>query len=498
MRIVFPKEMNEIDNYCNLHIGLETISIMNNAADAICNFIISNFKKDSRILAICGGGNNGGDGLVTISKLHKLGYLSNAFILGEPNTIVKNQMDMFSKLNIPLYKDNLEMLLDDSDIILDCIFGTGFRDDVPLHVENYISKINESGKHIISVDIASGIYADSGMLSNIAIKANTTLVLSNLKPGNVIYPGREYCGNLVVCDIGIPNSVINMFSNENYYIDNSFDLKLLIKERKKDTHKGDYGKVGIIAGSRGMTGAALLCAESALRSGAGLVYLFSPSSLMPIYEASLKEVVKIEVGKKNDDCFLEKHADEIISRAKSFDTIIIGPGLGSKETTKKFVRKVISKLGDTDIKIVLDADGINSFIGHLDQLKAKQIVITPHYGEYLRLISNESKGRIADAGYFNKNNIITVLKGASTITASKDGFTINGTGNPGMAVAGSGDVLCGIVGAFAVNMPLYDAARYGALVHGLCGDVAKSIYGEQSMISSDIIKALPEVLNIYK
>lgn len=208
-------------------------------------------------------------------------------------------------------------------------------------------------------------------------------------------------------DIGIPDNVIDLYSNNNSYLDNSFDLREIIKRRKHDTHKGDYGKVGIVAGSRGMTGAALLCAESALRSGAGLVYILSPLNILSVYENSLKEAVKIEVGNFNDYYFSEKHAEKVYNVTKEFDSVVIGPGLGTRETTKSFVRRLVTLLSRTKVKIILDADGINAFNGYSHMLKGDNIVITPHYGEFLRLTNNVSKGRIEDAKVFVKNGIIT-------------------------------------------------------------------------------------------
>lgn len=498
MRVVFPSEMKQIDSYCDQYLGLNTITLMDKAAEAICKVVTENCSSEKSILAICGGGNNGGDGLCAVKKLFDRGYPVKAFVFGTANDNVKLHIENLSMAGIRVYTDNIETLIQESDVILDCMFGIGFKNTVRGVVEDYIRMINSSGKFIVSVDIPSGVYAGTGEISNCAVKADITVALSQLKPGNVIYPGREYCGRVVVEDIGIPDNVIDLFSESYEYFDSKFDLRKVIKKRKYDTHKGNYGRVGIIAGSRGMTGAAILSAESALRSGAGLVYMFAPLNILPVYETTIKEAVKIEVGSSNDYYFSERHIDKVYDAAKDLDSVVIGPGLGTRETTKCFVRRLVTLLSRTNVKIILDADGINAFAGYKNTLKGDNIVITPHYGEFLRLNNNETSGRIEDARVFNKNGIITVLKGASTITSCNNRLTINGTGNPGMAVAGSGDVLSGIIATFATKMELYDAARYGALVHGLCGDDAKKIYGYESMISSDMIKSLANILNIYE
>lgn len=186
MRVVLPSEMKQIDNYCDQYLGLSSITLMDNAANAICKVVSENCSTDKSILAICGGGNNGGDGLCAIRKLYDLGYSVKAFVFGNANSIVKLHTDNLTKSGVEVYKDNLKLLIQESDVILDCMFGIGFKNTIQGDIETYINHINDSGKYIISVDIPSGVYADTGELSNCAVKADITVVLSQLKPGNVI------------------------------------------------------------------------------------------------------------------------------------------------------------------------------------------------------------------------------------------------------------------------------------------------------------------------
>lgn len=500
MRIVFPDEMKKIDHYCEVALGLNTIALMENAASSIKDCIVNHVGKNKRIVAVCGGGNNGADGLAALRKLYNLGYSVKAVLVGRKNNQnVELHRQILERENVSVLnadKCDIELLLKDSDTVLDCIFGIGFRGETGEDIGYIIDCINKSGKQVISVDIPSGVYGDSGLVSDKCVKADITIALSNLKPGNIIYPGKEYCGKTVVSCIGIPSFVVNEHAGSNEYLDATTNLDTVIKKREKDTHKGDYGKVAVVAGSRGMTGAALLCAESALRSGAGYVYMISPAGILNVFESALREPVKIPIGDNDDSFYKADHVDEVLQYVLSCDSVVIGPGLGIRETSKIFVRRLINELKNKDIKVILDADGLNAFEGRCDELAGENIVITPHYGEFRRLTGQISGDRIKDAMYFNDTGLITVLKGASTITSKKGAFTVNGSGNPGMAVCGSGDVLCGIIAAFATRMDLYDAARYGVLVHGLCGDKAKEVYGEESMLSGDLIKMLPKVLKI--
>ncbi|HHT92104.1 MAG TPA: NAD(P)H-hydrate dehydratase [Clostridiaceae bacterium] len=500
MRIVFTDEMKKIDKYCEETLGLNTIALMENAASSIKDCVVNHAGNSKRIVAICGGGNNGADGLAALRKLGNLGYSVNAIMVGEKaNENVELHRRILEKENVEMHKAkscDIDFVLKDCDVILDCIFGIGFKGEIGEEPARVIDCINRSGKLIISVDMPSGVYGDSGKVSHYCVKADITVVLSDLKTGNVIYPGREYCGKLYVSDIGIPSFVKKMFAGNNEYLDEGFNLSNIVGNREKDTHKGDYGKICVVAGSRGMTGAAMLCAESALRSGAGYVFMLSPAGLLTVFESVLREPVKIPIGDNDDGFFREEHIEEVLKYVLTCDSVVIGPGLGIRETTKVFVRRLISELKNKDVKVILDADGINAFEGRSNELAGENIVITPHYVEFSRLTGSSLGDRIKDAGYFNDKGIITVLKGASTITSSKASFTVNGTGNPGMAVCGSGDVLCGIIAAFATRMNLYDAARYGVLVHGLCGDKARELYGEESMLSGDLINMLPQVLRI--
>lgn len=290
-------------------------------------------------------------------------------------------------------------------------------------------------------------------------------------------------------------------------------------KRNTDSHKGDYGRVYIVAGSEGMTGAAMLCAESALRTGAGLVYLFAPGKLLPIYEIACREAVKIKVGDEEDCFFRQTHIRQIvdtISRFSEKSVVVIGPGLGLNNETKSFIRLLLSELSALDLPVILDADGLNSLKGRADLLKEyysekkeKKLIITPHTAELSRLIKkdvdhiNKNRSNCAcEASHFT--GAITVLKGNRTVVAEtlREGNSqiyINESGNPGMATGGSGDVLSGILAGIIashdcrMDVSLYFLVCTAVYIHGLCGDIATAKYGERAVKAGDLTDMLKEV-----
>ena len=275
--------------------------------------------------------------------------------------------------------------------------------------------------------------------------------------------------------------------------------------RKAQTHKGNYGKVFVIAGCEGMTGAAMMCAEAALRSGAGLVYLFAPGKILPIYETSCREAVKIKIGNDEDSFFKEKHvrfvADVILSSEKNI-AVVIGPGLGRNPETALFVRGVLNEIKHKNIPVILDADGLNAYKG---REIPDGLVLTPHVAELSRITGYKVKyieeNRKEAAICASKNfNSVLVLKGNGTIVASENDLYINETGNPGMATGGSGDVLAGIIAgiiassqAYKEKKSVYELVCIGVYIHGLCGDLGVKHYGERALCAGDLIDMLKEV-----
>ena len=283
--------------------------------------------------------------------------------------------------------------------------------------------------------------------------------------------------------------------------------------RNPQTHKGDYGRVYIIVGSEGMTGAAMLCAEAALRAGAGLVYLLSPGKLLPVYETGCREAVKIKIGTDQDGYFTQRHvreAADAIKYAGGHCAVVLGPGLGSRNETKSFIYGILSELSNRRISLILDADGLNAFYRQGDRLRDygfDNMVITPHAAELSRLtlisIEEINAHRIEAANRAAiRTGAVTVLKGSGTVISAVlpsggVAYDINPTGNAGMSTGGSGDVLSGIIAGIAASdtagRPFYDIVRCGVYIHGLCGDIAAEKYGQRAVTAGDILEMLKEV-----
>jgi len=391
----------------------------------------------------------------------------------------------------------IERDLAESSFIVDGIFGTGFRGEVSGIEAEMIKRINSSGKPVVSIDIPSGIIGETGEVCGVCIKACKTITFGLPKTGLVLYPGCEYVGKLVVADISIPSEVVKSLKIKNHVIDKEM-VASWIPLRNKQTNKSDYGRALIISGSMGMKGSGCLAAQAALRTGAGLVYLAVPASLMTIYSAALTETIIIPLEDYGKGHFMPVDHDIIQERIiERRDVVAIGPGLSLNDDTTKFVYQIIENAASP---LVIDADALNAIAKDVSVLKTLKTtaVITPHPGEMSRLTGKNvefiQKNRIDIAKEFSsKWNVITVLKGFRTVVALPDGTAyINPTGNPGMATAGTGDVLTGIIaGLIAQGIKPEKAAPAGVYVHGIAGDQIASKKGEYGLIASDLVDEIP-------
>jgi len=524
MNIFKTDEIKSADNaYTNGDFERLT-ALITRAGESVCEYIP---EGASEILIVSGTGNNGADGLAAAYYLKKIGYNPTVWILGRKPELNKTMTffaDKLAKENIgvniitPVSDNGLILhILDDikkSDVVIDAIFGTGFGGDLLPLFEIVINYINDYKKFTISVDIPSGVNGDTGSVLSTAIYADITVTFCNYKPGNILMPGKEYCGKVYVADIGMPSKLFETaaekrISEKKFYqcfADNKADrtsVKQLIFNRNPYGHKGDFGKVLIIAGAEGMTGAAQLCAKAALRSGAGLVYIACPRKLLTIYETTVPEAVKIPLGTEESSFFTDEFTDELIKFSKNADVVLIGPGLGRKDETETFVRNFVKR--SEKCSLIIDADALYAYRNDIETLKndleSTDFVITPHDGEFSNLTGEPApfKDRLTLArqlAYYLNGNVL--LKGSSTIIANcTNGFTVNLTGNSGIATAGSGDVLAGIIAGIAAsnNVSIYEAAYCGAYIHGLSGDIAADKLTEICVNATDIIENLA---NAYK
>ena len=509
MKAVTGIEMGKIDKYSIEQIGIPGIVLMENAALKIVKhievYIEQSHLEIPRVMIIAGKGNNAGDAfavarhlIISYKKVKTYCLFDKRYLTGDART----NFDILQNLNadIEFINDNSqlnEFILDirDSHIVLDGIFGTGFRGQVNGHIAKVIEMINENASYIMSIDIASGIEAATGEVANTCIKANKTVTFELPKIGQLIYPGIYNSGQLAIESIGMPNKSIQSIDININLTDIDF-INSVIPKRKEEFNKGNCGKVLIVTGSLGMAGSGCIAAKASLRTGTGLVYIAAPSSLLNIYQSVVPEAVAI--GLKDSNGIMDEEATVVISdMLKKSNAAAIGPGISTHKSIYNIVRSIAE---NAKIPLVIDADALNVISEDTDTFSKfqKEVVITPHPGEMSRLtgldISYIQQNRIEVAKkYAGLWGVTIVLKGARTIIAGKNGeIFINPTGNSGMATAGSGDALSGIIASLiGQGVSPFEAAIAGTYIHGLAGDIAaqaKGIYGLNAM---DIVENVP-------
>lgn len=514
MKIATAKEMQLIDKKAIYEYGIPGIVLMENAAIQVVKDMEARYGDLSkkRIIVVCGKGNNGGDGFAIARHLMNRGAKVSAYLLAEESLIEGDpliNLVIFKKMGGEIHDSRsfdlkgMKNSLSHTEIIVDAIFGTGLSTDVKgLHAD-VISLINSIGKPIVSVDIPSGISSDTGKVLGVAVRAEMTVTFALPKIGLLIYPGVEYVGELKIVDVSIPNGMkeIGLIQTNLMTIE---EMKDVIPDRMADSHKGSFGHVAIIAGSVGRTGAAAMASQASLKVGAGLVSLAIPSSLNPILSQKLTEVMTFPLPEEPEGFIGSRAEEQILEFLSAKDVVAIGPGISTNKETQELIRRLGGKIS---LPMVIDADGINAFIGHTDILKGIDvpIVITPHPGEMARLLgvspSDVQQDRIGIARRFSTEyHLYLVLKGARTIVAEPSGAVyINPTGNPGMSTAGTGDILTGIIaGLIAQHSDVGKAVRFGVFLHGLAGDQAAKKKGEIGMIAGDLMDMIPEAIKHIK
>ncbi len=512
---VDSKRMKMIDDFTINTIGIPAMELMERAASMLVSVMQQRIGKDDRILAVCGPGNNGGDGVAAGRILFLQGYHVAILVIGEENKYspqMKAQLEMAKNLGIPLENRNK---LSEYNIIIDAIFGVGLSKPVTGVFEETIRKMNESPNVIYSVDLPSGISAENGAVLNVAVKADETVTFGHNKIGLLLYPGTEYAGVTTVADIGFPMEATVKARPDTFYYQKE-DLKLLPR-RRNYSHKGTYGKVLIVAGSKGMAGAACLSAHAAYRSGAGLVKVLTSECNRIILQTQLPEALYAAYDDKdiNDD----RRQQLLLADIAWASVIVVGPGLSLSKTSEELVETVIRK---AKVPVIIDADaitllsmrleehgseasnGLEQRLSKLSELLPVGTILTPHLMELSRLIglpvSDITNNLIDTARLCSYNNkLIYAVKDARTIVTKDSRYYVNISGNHGMATGGSGDVLTGIIAAMvAQGMEPYEATCLAVYIHGLAGDAAASEKGSYSMMASDIIGFIEKVLTDYE
>lgn len=499
-------QMRECDRITIEELGLPGLVLMENASRAVAGQALDFFKGNAagkRVEVFCGKGNNGGDGFAVARHLKNVSALVSVFLVGEVAHLTgdaKFNWELFQRIGGEVSelkdKDRFSRSGPVPDLIIDALLGTGIKGKVSDIYAELITVINETEAPVIAVDIPSGVDGDTGAVNGIAIEAEATVTFGLVKRGLTFPPGRDHCGSVIVADIGIPPEVVAR-QNISLYIATEEDARKNIPRRKASAHKGDAGHVYILAGSPGLTGAAIISAESAMRTGAGLVVVGVPRSLNPVLESKMLEAMSQPLAETKNGTLSKRALPEILPRLEWADVVVVGPGLGRDPETAELLEEVFDNI---HTPLIVDADGLN-ILADFPHLKAKlppDTILTPHPGEFSRLTGVEKSKLLADpfksaAFWAQEWKLTLVLKGSPTLTASSSGrMIINSTGNSGMATGGSGDALTGIIAALiGQGIPVAQAAWTGVYIHGAAGDRAMDECGIHGMVAGDIIRHLP-------
>jgi len=503
MKVSTVEEMRGLDRGAIEEFKIPDLILMENAGQAVYFVIQSEFGIEGKTFSIfCGIGNNGGDGFVVARKLHSNRGHVTVFLLGDKEKLAgcaKDNFEMIAAMPIEIVRltsaDQAQHALSHCDAVVDAIFGTGLTREVDGLYGEVIELINKNRKTVFSVDIPSGVSGDTGQIMGCSIRADYTVTFGLPKRGNLLFPGFDLCGKLYVTHISFPPShyqagTIHVETND----------PLPIPERDEDTHKGSYGKALFIAGSSNYLGAPYFAALSFLRAGGGLSYLASPGSITNFLAAKGSEIVFAPQQETDRGTIAIRAKDELLEFSEGVDMVIMGPGLSLHEETQQLVRELAREIRKP---LVIDGDGITAISKDMDIIKRRKeaTILTPHLGEMSRIIQT-------DIQEINGNkvplllrtckdlHVFIILKGAHTLIGyPEERIFINMSGNPGMATAGSGDVLAGTIAAmFGLGFSAGESARMGAFIHGVAGDLAMGDIGADGVIAGDIMDYLPEAI----
>lgn len=476
--------------------------LMKKAGDSCASKIIKLFGdalKGKCVSVVCGNGKNAGDGFVIASDLKDFGCDAQIVLadkapqLAEPlmyfNCAVDKGVPCFSFGEAPL----------SSDLIVDCIFGIGFHGEAKEPFSSVFDAVNSSSATVVSIDTPSGTDASCGTVYR-AIKADVTIAISTLKYCHVLPPANEYCGKTYVVDIGIPDDCFEQNSVQTITAD---FVKSCFTKRNVNSNKGQNGHQLNFCGSYDMPGAAVICAKAALKTGVGLLKCAFPKSIYPVMTSHLIQPVFLPMSENEQHTFSMGALNKIIDELDWADSIAIGCGIGNNDDTQVIVNQIIK---ESEVPVVLDADGINSVLTNIDVLKDSKapVVLTPHPGEMARLVGESvaavSSSRIEIAKAFAKEySCVLVLKGANTVVTDGKSVFINTTGNPGMAMGGTGDMLTGMIASFiAQGINAFAAARCAVYIHGKCGDITAEEISVRGMTVEDMLDLLGALMSEYE
>jgi len=511
MRILNTQQMREADRQTIEEIGLPSIVLMENAGRQAVAAMEAAFEDiaSSTVGVLCGRGNNGGDGFVVARTLAQRGIEAIVFLLasvGDVKGEARTNLEILGRIGLTVVEipnaQEWELHfseVSECDLIVDAIAGTGFHPPLTGFLETVVADINGLGTPVVAIDLPTGVSADSHELQGEAIEASMTVTLAAPKIPLILPPADAYAGDLVIADIGIPASVIDELDGQWVELLTRERMRELVPTRAAESHKGDFGRVLVVAGSLGRSGAAHLAALGALRSGAGLVTIAAPRSIVPILSAMMPEYMTEPLEETSAGTIDFTAVERVLDRQA--DVIALGPGLGQDPSTAAFVQAIVERAG---VPLVLDADGLNAFVEDPERLTGRDgvdVIITPHPGEMARLfgasVEQIQSDRLAHAREFaSGHRVHVVLKGHRTVIATPEGRSfVNLTGNPGMATGGTGDLLTGMIAAwFAQILDAEGASKLAVYLHGAAGDLADADEGENALIATDIAARLGDAL----
>lgn len=503
------EQMREYDRLAIEEYGVPGALLMENAGRGAADIVEQYLRPSGAAAIICGGGNNGGDGFVIARHLTNRGYFVRTYLVAEKEKLTGDaalNMAIFEKMNGEIVDcrapEALALRLDEletSDVIVDAMLGTGLTKEVRGPIHDAIRLINLAPPPKVAVDIPSGISADNGRVLGVAVQATATATFGFLKRGLLLFPGAEHAGAVHVIDIGAPAQAADQAGHDGKLLQED-DVAFLITPRKADGYKDSYGHALLVAGSAGQTGPAILCAEAALRAGAGCVTLISTQDERSVLESQTTGLVIDHLVENTDAPLTEQATSKLESLMEGKQVIAVGPGC----TSGPAMTSIVSKLLETATQpLVLDGDALDilAFVPEAADEIERPLVLTPHPGEMARLAGIDIDAVQADRPGVAREQAerfkaIVVLKGAHTIVASPDGaLFINPTGNPGMATAGMGAALTGLIAAFLAqgHDPL-EASCMSVYLHGLAGNRAANLRGERGLVPMDVIDFVPSIL----
>ncbi|MHB8793009.1 MAG: NAD(P)H-hydrate dehydratase [Thermoleophilia bacterium] len=498
------QQMRRTDSAAIKGVGIPGVVLMERAGMAVAEHLLEHFCEHHCFVVLAGKGNNGGDGFVAARHLWESGAEVRVFAAAPAKEYKGDSLvnlRILGKLEIEVVHAPsvaaLNRALSTDCIIVDAVFGTGFsgepRGKSAELIKAAARSVSASGTPVVAVDIASGVNASTGEAARISLPAHTTVTFHAPKVGHFVSPGSYLAGDIILADIGIPQE---LGADADHFLADGEEVALLVPPKMDYDNKFSTGRVLVAGGSTGFTGAACMASQAALRSGAGVVTAAIPASLNPIFEQKLLEVMTLPLADTGSGHLSEKALERLLAATENFDCVALGPGLGRDHESASMVTKFLAR---SNRPVVLDADGLNAIAGRLASLKRRSAptVLTPHAGELARLLETTTveveTHRLASAKKAAKKaGAIVLLKGSSTIITDGTETVLCPSGNPGLATAGAGDVLTGVIATLiAKGLRPFDAAAAGAFLHGLAADLAAEDTGQDNLVSSDLIDYLP-------